>query len=667
MDYRNRASIEHGVDELVAQRIYAIALGYEDLNDHDALRDDALLWVLVGKADVTGDKRVRERDRGHALASASTLNRLELGEPGEAARSRYKRIVARPEELDELLVESHRRAPREIWLDLDATDDPVHGHQEGRFFHGYYGCYCYLPLYIFCGEHLLCARLRPSDRDASAGSVEELERIVGQLRRHWPNTRIGIRGDSGFCRESILRWCEDNGIDHVLGLARNERLVHAIGAQMRQAQAAHRRTGKAARRYRDFTLPHAKIVEPQPPCGGQGGVSDQGREPALRGDQSFHSPGRCQAPVREAVLRPRRHGEPHKRGGLCRKVPKPPVTPSALSCNLSVSQEDTGMAHKAPGKSFREGISLVQIFRMFPDDATAEAWFVARRWPTGVACPHCGSLNVQTGAKHATMPYRCREKQCAKRFSPKTGTVMEGSKLGLQVWMIATYLVSTSLKSVSSMKLHRDLTINQRSAWFLAHRLRVALTQEGGLFAGPVEVDETYMGGKRANMSKSKREELTGRGAVGKTAIAGAKDRDTNQVRAQVVERTDKPTVHGFVAAHVAPDAKVYTDDALVYETLPNPHEVVNHSAQEYVRGDVHTNGAESFWSMLKRAHKGTFHKMSPKHLDRYVQEFAARHNLRDEDTIDIMAAVITGMNGKRLRYVDLIADNGLDSGARTG
>ena len=165
------------------------------------------------------------------------------------------------------------------------------------------------------------------------------------------------------------------------------------------------------------------------------------------------------------------------------------------------------MAHKAPGKSFREGISLVQIFRMFPDDATAEAWFVARRWPTGVACPHCGSLNVQTGAKHATMPYRCREKQCAKRFSAKTGTVMEGSKLGLQVWMIATYLVSTSLKSVSSMKLHRDLTINQRSAWFLAHRLRVALTQEGGLFAGPVEVDETYMGGKRANMSKSKREE----------------------------------------------------------------------------------------------------------------------------------------------------------------
>ena len=196
------------------------------------------------------------------------------------------------------------------------------------------------------------------------------------------------------------------------------------------------------------------------------------------------------------------------------------------------------MAHKAPGKSFREGISLVQIFRMFPDDATAEAWFVARRWPSGVACPHCGSLNVQTGAKHATMPYRCREKQCAKRFSPKTGTVMEGSKLGLQVWMIATYLVSTSLKSVSSMKLHRDLTIAnsahptdgnllifrasdpQRSALHGAtgESLRDEPGQDSSFGARP-----TWAMPSRANMSKSKREELTGRGAVGKTAIAGAK------------------------------------------------------------------------------------------------------------------------------------------------
>ena len=329
---------------------------------------------------------------------------------------------------------------------------------------------------------------------------------------------------------------------------------------------------------------------------------------------------------------------------------------------------DANMAtkHKAPGRSDREGISLVEIFRMFPDDATAEAWFVARRWPTGIACPHCGSLNVQTGAKHKTMPYRCREKECAKRFSPKTGTVMEGSKLGLQTWMIATYLLSTSLKSVSSMKLHRDLEINQRSAWFLAHRLRVALAQEGGIFAGPVEVDETYVGGRRANMPKHKREQMTGRGAVGKTAVVGAKDRATKQVAARVVPNTTKATLHGFVSEHAAPDATVYTDDALAYENLPFDHETVRHSLEEYVRGDVHTNGIESLWSMLKRAHKGTFHKWSPKHLDRYVQEFAARHNLRDEDTIDIMTAVTTGMNGKRLRYRELIAPNGLDSGARS-
>ena len=257
VDYRNASSVEHRVRELVSQRLYAIALGYEDLNDHGELRGDALVSLLVGKKDLTGQRRIRERDRGYALASASTLNRLELGEPEEAAHHRYKRIVSRPEALDELLVEvfmeSQPRAPREVWLDLDATDDPLHGHQEGRFFHGYYGCYCYLPLYIFCGEHVLCARLRPSDRDGSAGSIEELERIVGQLRRRWPKTRIHIRGDSGFCRESIMKWCEAHDIGYVLGLARNPRLVRALGAQMREARAAHRHTGKPARRFRDFT------------------------------------------------------------------------------------------------------------------------------------------------------------------------------------------------------------------------------------------------------------------------------------------------------------------------------------------------------------------------------------------------------------------------------
>ena len=323
--------------------------------------------------------------------------------------------------------------------------------------------------------------------------------------------------------------------------------------------------------------------------------------------------------------------------------------------------------HKSPGKSDREGISMVELFRRWPDDAAAEAWFVERRWPDGVHCPHCGSMNVQTGAKHKTMPYRCREKECAKRFSAKTGTVMEGSKLGFQVWMIATYLLSTSLKSVSSMKLHRDLNINQRSAWFLAHRLRVALAKRQEAFAGPVEIDETYIGGRRKNMPARKRKQMTGRGTVGKSIVAGAKDRETNEVRARVIENTDKKTLQGFVRESVAEGATLYTDEHGSYTGMPEyDHEAVNHSVGEYVRDMAHTNGMESFWAMLKRGYQGTFHKISPKHLERYVQEFAGRHNARDRDTIDIMATFAAGAVGKRLRYRELIADNGLSSGARS-
>jgi len=255
-DYRNPNSVEHSVRSLVAQRVYGLALGYEDLNDHDALRSDSVLALLVGKRDLTGEARERDRDRGCPLAGSSTLNRLELSTRESAAGDRYKKIAANPEALDRLLVdlflESHETPPREIWLDLDATDDPLHGHQEGRFFHGYYRCYCYLPLYIFCGEHLLCARLRPSNQDGAAGSVEELERIVGQIRARWPKTRIVIRGDSGFCRDAIMRWCEDNRVSYVLGLARNKRLQKALGGEMAQARAEHEATGKSARRFRDF-------------------------------------------------------------------------------------------------------------------------------------------------------------------------------------------------------------------------------------------------------------------------------------------------------------------------------------------------------------------------------------------------------------------------------
>ena len=322
----------------------------------------------------------------------------------------------------------------------------------------------------------------------------------------------------------------------------------------------------------------------------------------------------------------------------------------------------------APGKAYRKGITLKQILRMFPNDEIAEQWFTEQRWPNGVCCPVCGSVNVQTGCQHKTMPYRCREKECVKKFSVKTGTVMEGSKVGYQDWLLGAFLLMTSLKSVSSMKLHRDLGITQKSAWFLAQRLRVALSQDGTLFAGPVEVDETYFGGRRRNMSNTTRKALaaTGRGAVGKTAVVGVKDRATKHVAATVVTATDAATLQGFVREHTAPGATVYTDDAPAYESLPFNHATVKHSLSEYVKGDIHTNGIESLWSMLKRAHKGTFHKLSPKHLDRYVQEFAGKHNLREHDTIDQLTALSGGMDGKRLRYRTLIAENGLASGARS-
>ena len=245
-DYRNPDLIEHTVEELVAQRVYGLALGYEDLNDHEELRKDPLLAVLVEKSDPVGEM----------LAGKSTLNRLELTPATADAKARYKKIVADHAAVDRLFVEAflaaHPQPPQQIILDLDATDDPLHGNQEGRFFHGYYGHYCYLPLYIFCGEFLLGARLRPSNIDASAGSVEELQRMVKQIRAVWPQVRIVVRGDSGFCREELMAWCEAEGVDYLLGLAKNERLQAEIKKELQQAKRQYQETGRAARIFKEF-------------------------------------------------------------------------------------------------------------------------------------------------------------------------------------------------------------------------------------------------------------------------------------------------------------------------------------------------------------------------------------------------------------------------------
>jgi hypothetical protein len=245
-DARDPRLVEHSVATLIGQRVFGIALGYEDLNDHDELRHDPLMAVLAGKLKAW-------RDDCAPVAGKSTLNRLELS---RETPTKYRKIAHEPAAIEalfvDLLLEAHDRPPQQIILDLDATDDPLHGHQEGRFFHGYYDCYCYLPLYVFCGRHLLAAKLRPSNIDASAGSIEEVARIVAQIRRRWPRTRILLRADSGFAREALMAWCEMNQVDFVFGLARNARLVEEISVELLQAEAEASATGKPARRFKDF-------------------------------------------------------------------------------------------------------------------------------------------------------------------------------------------------------------------------------------------------------------------------------------------------------------------------------------------------------------------------------------------------------------------------------
>lgn len=243
-DHRNPQLITHDLNSLISQRVFGLALGYEDLNDHDQLRVDPMLGLLVGRESLS------------PLAGKSTLNRLELTPAGADASSRYKKVEVRTDSMErlfiDLFIQSHRTPPSEVVLDFDSTDDPIHGHQEGRFFHGYYGNYCYLPLYVFCGNQLLWAELRPSNIDAAKGATEALQAIAEQLRAAWPKVRIVMRADSGFCRDKTMSWCEENGAYYVLGLAKNKRLVRAIGGELHQAKQRNDKTGRPVRIFREL-------------------------------------------------------------------------------------------------------------------------------------------------------------------------------------------------------------------------------------------------------------------------------------------------------------------------------------------------------------------------------------------------------------------------------
>ncbi|MDE2929255.1 MAG: IS1595 family transposase [Acidobacteriota bacterium] len=302
-------------------------------------------------------------------------------------------------------------------------------------------------------------------------------------------------------------------------------------------------------------------------------------------------------------------------------------------------------------------LSIVQLLELVPDDAAAERLFAKSRWPDGPVCPHCDSKNVQTGAKHPSQPYRCRT--CRKRFSVKTGTMMAESKLGYRVWVMAWHLILNHPKGVSSLQLAKDLGISRKTAWFLGHRIRETFSESPEAMTGTVEVDETYIGGLEKNKHWRKKQKK-GRGTVGKFPVLGVRERETGRFAAKVSLNTTKTALEGFIGRRVARRSLVYTDDHGSYSGLVEryDHGIIRHSRKEYVRGDCHTNGIESLWATFKRAYKGTYHWMSLKHLQRYVDECTGRLNLRGLGTLEQLAAMVQAMEGKRLTFRELV-DNG--------